>query len=192
MKQRAFMLALLGLVCCAIGTQTGRWGWLLIWFGADLLILAFAYLSRSHRVFGKRPNGTLPFWSWGLFFPFLVYTSIVWNSVRLLIREPACNQVSDKLAVGRRLLDAELPVDFANYVDLTAEFQETRRARQSPAYLSFPVLDAGAPDPETLRKMIVLLKPGKTLVHCAQGHGRTGLFALAFLLATQRVASIDE
>jgi protein tyrosine phosphatase len=31
------------------------------------------------------------------------------------------------------------------------------------------------------------LAPGLTLVHCAQGHGRTGLFAVLFLLRFQHM-----
>jgi protein-tyrosine phosphatase len=186
------MLFILGAVCVVLGTQVRYWGWLVMWLGADFLIQSVAYFSRSHRVFGKRPDGTLPLWSWLLFFPYFVYINLVWNLARLLLREPAYNQVSPSLIVGRRLLDSELPSDIVNYVDLTTEFEETNKARQLPGYLSFPLLDASAPAPEELANVIASLKPGKTFVHCAQGHGRTGLFALALLVSSQTTASVDE
>lgn len=192
MRKQAFMLSVLGLACVALGFQSVRIGWLLVWLGADFLILSVAYLTRSHRVFGKRSNGTLPLWSWCLFMPYFAYSSLVWNLVRLIVSEPALNHVSNTLIVGRRLIDTEVPGDIANYVDLTSEFPETNRARQFAGYLNFPLLDAGAPDPEILQATIASLKPGRTFVHCAQGHGRTGLFALALLFTTRAVASVDE
>jgi protein-tyrosine phosphatase len=85
-----------------------------------------------------------------------------------------------------------LPADISNYVDLTAEFQEPPRARKLSGYLSFPLLDAGAPEPQRLQQIIASLKPGRTFVHCAQGHGRTGLFALATLFAERTVTTVDE
>jgi hypothetical protein len=192
MRKQAFMLSVLGFACGALGIQSLRLGWVLVWLGADFLILSAAYLTRSHRVFGKSSNGTLPLWSWCLFLPYLAYTSLIWNLACRFMREPAYNQVSDSLVIGRRLIDKEVPSDVANYVDLTAEFSETKQARQLTGYLNFPILDAGAPNPRILRTIIASLKPGKTFVHCAQGHGRTGLFALAFLVTARSVGSIDD
>jgi protein-tyrosine phosphatase len=192
MKKQALQLAVVGLAACALGIRAGLWGLPLVWFGVDFLVLTLAYLKRAHHVFGKRPDGTLPVWSWILFLPYLVYTNLVWRLARSLSREPACNEVSRQLLVGRRLLASELPEDISNYVDLTAEFQEPERARRLPGYLCFPVLDAGAPEPQALKRIIGSLKPGRTFVHCAQGHGRTGLFALATLFADRAVTSVDE
>jgi protein-tyrosine phosphatase len=174
------------------GFLNGRWGWPLAWFGVDFVIVGIAYFRHAHGVFGKYRDGRLPLWSWILFLPYLVYTSLVWHLIRLLSREPASNEVSPSLVVGRRLIKGEFPNGITNYVDLTAEFQEPKEARQSPGYFSFPLLDTSAPEPQVLREIIASLKPGRTFVHCAQGHGRTGLFALATLLANRAVASVDE
>ena len=94
--------------------------------------------------------------------------------------------------MGRRLRAFELPPGISNYVDLTAETEDPAAIRQSEAYLAFPILDAGVPDRHALKKTISDLKPGRTFVHCAQGHGRTGLFALALLSARGQIESFEE
>ena len=58
--------------------------------------------------------------------------------------------------------------------------------------MAFPILDASAPSPEDLQAAVASLRPGKTFVHCAQGHGRTGLFAMAVLLATGEARTVEE
>ncbi|MCX5660599.1 MAG: hypothetical protein NTW19_12885 [Planctomycetota bacterium] len=100
--------------------------------------------------------------------------------------------MSSQLVVGRRLLAREDPGEFANYIDLTAEFQEPRAFRKRPGYGAFPILDASAPSPERLHTAVSHLRPGTTFIHCAQGHGRTGLFALAVLLKSGDARTVDE
>ncbi len=100
--------------------------------------------------------------------------------------------MTEGLVVGRRLLPGELDWEFANYIDLTAEFPEPLALRRSSGYLSFPILDGSAPDPTALRKVVDRLRSGKTFVHCAQGHGRSGLFALAVMLKSGAVRTVSE
>ena len=145
----------------------------------------------SHRVFGKRADATLPFWSWLAFFPLLLYITIVWHLARLFSAEPR-NAVTEDLVVGRRLLGFELKDEFDNFVDLTAGFVEPSAIRATPSYRSFPILDGAAPTPEALRAVVAELPPGRTFVHCAQGHGRTGLFSLAVFLSSGIVRSVDD
>jgi protein-tyrosine phosphatase len=90
------------------------------------------------------------------------------------------------------LLPFELEDEFHNIVDLTAEFSEPPSIRSSPFYRSFPILDGGAPTPEALRAAVASLRPGRTFVHCAQSHGRTGLFALAVLLSSGVARSVED
>jgi hypothetical protein len=190
--RHAVLLTLLGLLAIAAGFRSGGWGALLVWLGLDFLLLGLAHLRGDHRVFGKRPDGTLPWWSWLVFLPLLAYTAAAWHLVRLLSREARVNRVSDQLVVGRRLLSDEVAPGFVSYVDLTSELQEPRGARQAPGYRAFPILDASAPDPEALRAAVAGLPPGPVFVHCAQGHGRTGLFALAVLLSSGAVRDVEE
>lgn len=187
----SYLLTLLGLVLIAFGLVERGWALLLAWLGADFLILGFAYARGVHGVFGKRPDGTFPLWSRLLFLPLNMYTAMVWHLARLLGREPKRNVVTEQLVVGRRLLPSELDETFDNYVDLTAELPEPLVIRRSPAYHCFPILDGTAPSPEALRHAVSGLRPGRTFVHCAQGHGRTGLFALAALLMSGAIPSVD-
>jgi hypothetical protein len=187
-----YLFGLLGLALIATGVVQGGWALLTLWLGGDFCALALAHARGTHNLFGKRPDGTLPFWSWILFLPLLGYSWLVWHALRLLIREPASNGVTDQLVIGRRLMASELQGQFDNFVDLTSEFAEPRRIRASPAYRSFPVLDGGAPAPEALRAAVQGLRPGRTFVHCAQGHGRTGLFALAMLLNSGTARDVDQ
>lgn len=185
-------LTLLGLVLIAIGLFERGWLLLVVWLGCDFFALGIAHARGAHRVFGKRSDGSLPVWSWSVFLPLLLYTNAVWHISRLLCREPAHNAVTNDLVVGRRLLSGELDGEYTNYVDLTAEFVEPLAIRGSPAYLCFPILDGSAPDPSALREVVNRLRPGKTFIHCAQGHGRTGLFALAVMLKSGTVRTVSE
>ena len=192
MRHRPLLL-LLGASLIACGLHEG--GWLLflfLWLGCNSLVLGAAYFLGAHGVYGKRPDGSLPLWSWVLFAPLLIYAFAVWRLLRLFIREPAFNSVTERLVLGRRLLASEMQNDFDNWVDLTAEFSEPRAIRQSRNYVSFPVLDGAAPAPEALARAIDRLRPGRTFVHCAQGHGRACLFALAFLLKSGQARDVEE
>jgi hypothetical protein len=186
------LLTLLGVALIALGLIECGWFLVAVWLGCDFLVLGIAHGLNFHRVFGKQPDGRLPMWSWLLFFPLLIYTTAVWHFLRLFSREPAHNVVTEQLVVGRRLLAFELDGEFANYVDLTAEFSEPSAIRKSPSYRSFPILDGAAPRPEILRVAVASLRPGRTFIHCAQGHGRTGLFALAVLLSSGVARSVED
>ena len=191
MRHRPLLL-LLGAMLIAWGLYERGWLVLVIWPGCNFVILGIAHSVGAHGVFGKRPDGSLPLWSWALFLPLLIYTIMVWYFIRLFLRGPAFNSVTDWLVVGRRLSGLEIQNDLDNYVDLTAEFHEPAAIRHSPAYTNFPVLDGAAPTPDALAQAIDRLRPGKTFVHCAQGHGRTGLFALALLLKSGQARDVEE
>jgi hypothetical protein len=187
-----YLLALLGLILIVAGLLERGWLIVAVWLGGNLLALGIAHGRGSHRIFGKRADGSLPWWSWLVFFPLLAFATIVWHVLRLFSREPAQNTVKGGLAVGRRLLPSEFDGEFDNYVDLTAEFSEPRAIRTSAAYRCFPILDGAAPTPEALTDAVSHLRPGKTFIHCAQGHGRAGLFALAVLLQSGAARNVDD
>ena len=189
---KVYLLALIGAVLVTVGIVECGWLLLTIWLGLDFLALAIAHWKQAHHLFGKRPDGTLCLFNRILLLPLLLFTWVTWHLFRILSREPAMATVTDRLTVGRRLLQFEVEARFDNYVDLTAEFSEPIPIRYSSAYLSFPILDASAPSPEMLCRVIDRLGPGRTFVHCAQGHGRTGLFAAALLLRSGEALSVDE
>lgn len=186
------LLALAGCALVALGFTAGHWTLLAAWLGANVLALAAAHRGGVHRLYGKRPDGTLPWWSRLVFLPLLSYTHAIWHLVRALHPDPAYSIVTDQLVVGRRLRATEFDFACENYVDLTAEFTEPAAIRRHPAYRSVPILDFSAPSPEALRTAVLGLRPGRTFVHCAQGHGRAALFALAVLLRYGTVRTVDE
>jgi protein-tyrosine phosphatase len=186
------VLPVVGLLLIVLGWVDGGWALLLAWLGGDFVALGVAHWLHAHRLFGKRSDGTIPLWRWGLFLPYLAYYGAVWHLLRLLSREPACSPITKTLAVGRRLRASELEQSFDNYVDLTAEVVEPAAIRRTPAYRCFPILDGAAPTPEALRQSVTSLRPGRTFVHCAQGHGRSGLYALAILLSSGVARTVVE
>ncbi len=187
-----YPLILLGLALIATSVINGGLFLLLLWPGANFLTLGIAHIKNAPAIFGKRPDGTLPFWSWLIFLPLLLYTNLIWRIAYLLTREPAQNTVTNDLVVGRRLYPAEVDGEFVNYIDLTAEFPEPSAIRCLPAYQCFAILDGGIPRIADLNNALDRLRPGRTFIHCAQGHGRTGLFALALLLKRGIVDNPDE
>jgi hypothetical protein len=186
------LLILLGVVLIGLGLAERGWVLVLVWLGVDFVALGIAHGRGAHKVYGKRADGRLAWWSWVVFLPLLIYATLVWQALRLFRPEPACSVVNEKLVIGRRLMGSEFESGFDNMVDLTAEFAEPRVIRRSPGYRSFPILDGAAPRPEDLRAAVAGLRAGRTFVHCAQGHGRSALFGLAMLLGSGEARSVEE
>ena len=177
----------------AIAIVYGGWANWLLWPALNFGGLAFAYSHNSPRPFGKRADGTLRGDLVVLYFPLLVLTWSVWHLWRIVTRESAFDRIDGTLIIGRRLLANEPSPDADHFLDLTQEFAEPKEIRERAGYWSFPILDAAGPSPEALVDMALQLPPDRTLyVHCAQGHGRTGLVASVILLATARAATAEE
>ena len=188
----ALLNSLLGIILLVYGIRLSAAGWLLAWQGMCFVVVGIAYACGKASVFGKRPNGTLPFWSWAVFLPLHLSTQLVWHLIRVYSREPAFNQLQDDIVIGRRVLTHEFPKGISNVVDLTAEFQEPAGIADGRTYHSFPILDACVPDGDALRHFIASLRAGPLYVHCAQGHGRTALFTTALLMERKLCATLDE
>ncbi len=188
----AITLGIMSLALFAVSALYPSARWLLIWAGVSFGSVALGYAGVGPRVFGKTASGRIPLALKILNLPYLAYTWFVWHLVRLLSREAAFNAIDDNLVIGRRLLASEAPEGFDHYVDLTAEFEEPAPIRIRPGYRCLPILDASVPRVEELRGAVESSARGRTFVHCAQGHGRTGLFALALLLRRGSVQTIEE
>jgi protein-tyrosine phosphatase len=96
------------------------------------------------------------------------------------------------LLIGRRLLPGELPSQIGTVLDLTSEFIEPKGIREACRYVGLPILDAStlpvADVVPVLRELAGLSVP--LYVHCAQGHGRTGMIAAALLLARRQASNV--
>lgn len=171
----------LGLLTGLFATYLGTVGMaILLWMAASFVVVGVAYLFAIRGVFGKQPNGALAAPNVLMLAPFLAFTWAVWHLGRLLSSEPAIDVLSPRLRLARRLLARELPTDVELVVDLTAEFPSRTLG---PNYQNLRILDGGRPDPVELRRILDRLpRDGVTLVHCAQGHGRTALFVACLLI----------
>jgi protein-tyrosine phosphatase len=180
------ILVLLGLVTCArVWLHAGGLLWVFGWPGIAFVAVGVAHILNVRSVFGKRADGTIGKFHMTALLPFLAFTWATWHLVRATTREPMIHSLTPELWLGRRLLATELPVDVDHVVDLTAEFREAVRAR---SYTSLPILDGGIPDQHELRSALdAVPRCGTTFVHCAQGHGRTALFAACFLIDREGV-----
>lgn len=184
-----FILAvMLGLICW----QQGAWWLLGLWPAANALVLSAAYASFGACVFGKSAKGQHALWARIFWLPYLLLTLAVWHSVRLDSTEDACNRVNADLVLGRRLLPGEYRPEFGQIVDLTSEFWEPKAVvANAPSYHSLPILDADVPAPEALEACLDAMKDQPVFIHCAQGHGRTGLVAVMLLISRQQASTVE-
>lgn len=166
--------------------------WLLLWSALSFSGVALGYAGFGPRVFGKTLEGKIPPLFKLLYLPYLTFTWLVWHACRILSSEPAIHKIDGQLMIGRRLLSKEAPEHFDHYIDLTAEFDEPHAIRTRSSYRSVPILDAGVPTFCQLRQAVETAATGSVYIHCAQEHGRTGLFALALLMHRQRIQTIEE
>lgn len=171
--------------------QHGGWYFFMLYPALSFAIVAIGYLGVGPRVFGKRPNGKRSLVATFFLFPYLLFTLATCHLVRLASREPAVNQVDADLYLSRRLFRGEVPEKVNSVIDLTCEFTDPTF---ECSYLCFPVLDASCPSAEELNDLAkkILELPNPVLIHCAQGHGRTGLVASAVLLASGKASTPAE
>ncbi|MEN6625006.1 MAG: hypothetical protein ABFD69_02135 [Candidatus Sumerlaeia bacterium] len=187
----AWTFLALGIAVCFIAFTRRGWWLLLLWLAFNFFAYASAYGGRTREIFWKR-DGRLPLSSKLLHLPFLICSGAIWHVYVLLSRERPFDRVTDDIIVGRRLRAGELPPGIVNVVDLTAEMEDPAEIREKTNYVSLPILDAYHPTPDELHAAIEKLKPGPTYIHCAQGHGRTALFAIALLAERGMIQSFEQ
>ncbi|MBI4345685.1 MAG: dual specificity protein phosphatase family protein [Elusimicrobia bacterium] len=183
MSPSAVLFPILGGIFAWLGYERGASGWFFVWMGVSGVGLGLAYGGIGPRLMGKRPDGGRAWWSYVVFGPHFLISWLVWRCLRFG-REPACNEVSPGIWVGRRPYPAELPeVDLI--VDLTSEFAAADGIGSRAGYLCVPMLDGTAGDPAAVQALISRLaaEKGRLYIHCAQGHGRSAMVAAGLLLA---------
>jgi len=165
----------------------------LIYTALSFLYVSLGYLGLGSSIFRKDfRTGKLPF---AIILFLLPYFLLTWFSGwlhRVTSRERAIDRLTEGIFIGRRLTGAEAGLlaerGVATVLDLTAEFSEPVAIRTFPNYRNLPLLDASAPSVETLREAATWLQfmraHGPIYIHCALGHGRTGLIAGAYLLVS--------
>lgn len=175
----------LGLVFAVLAAGNSTLAILFVWPSLAFLLAGSAYAGVGPRVFGKHSNGTIRPLNLVMILPFLVFTWITWHLARMVDRQPPWHEITPDMFAGRRVFQHELPEKLDLIVDLTAEFAEPVTVRAACLYKSLPILDASTADltafTDTVR--FVAGQSGRIYIHCAQGHGRTGMFVAAVMIA---------
>ena len=189
-----FLFSLLAVAIGATAFRYGPWTWFLLYPAFSFAVVGVAYFTGNPSVFGKGGDGQRTKLGTLLVGPYVAYVAAVWHGVRWCSRETAFNRLGDDLILSRRLLANELPDDVASVVDLTCEFTEPVCHWKIDSYFCYPMLDASAPSSTEIRMLAekILQMPKPVLIHCAQGHGRTGLVASALLCVSGRAQSASD
>ena len=171
----------------------GGWYFLCLWPAISFGIVAVGYLFAGPRVYGKTDAGILSSLTTILLLPYLLYLWGVWYAVRIVKTESAYDQLTGNIYIGRRLLAREFPEFIDHVIDLTCEFTEPKPLRNAD-YHSMQILDGFVPDSQQFKAWIAKAATldGKIYIHCAEGHGRTGLFAAALLVHLGHSQSVDD
>ena len=186
-----------GLIFGVFAVITARWAYLsqvgslpAYWIAANLMIISAAYIMLGPRVYGKRADGTRSLLSQFTLLPYTSITHSLWHVTRLFRSGSAYDQLTDDILIGRRLLSRELPDQVEAVIDLTCEFTEPAKLR-SKCYSNFPILDASTPSAIELVAWASRVADisGCKYIHCAEGHGRTGMFSAALLYARGECSS---
>ncbi|WP_339910689.1 hypothetical protein [Symmachiella dynata] len=174
----------MGLLLGVRAIVSSGWWLVCLWPAMNLMVLGVAYLLNWPWIFGKRPSGRLSYAPVVVFLPYLLYTWMIWRLTCFMTRERPYDIVDDQLVIGRRLLPKEMIDGIDNVIDLTCEFAEPTAICSAVNYVSCPILDGSIPTWPQLRRLIDEINgcAGTTYIHCAQGHGRTGLVAAALLM----------
>ena len=185
----ALAAALIGLAA-----RYGTWWYLLVYPATSFAIVGIGYLGIGHWVFGKRTDGQRHWLARLLLWPYLAMANLTWHLVRLTSREAPFDEVHADLYLSRRLLAHELPGDVRSVVDLTCELSDPVSSWQIEHYRCFPMLDAFGAEPEELVALAedILQMPSPVLIHCAQGHGRTGLVGAVVLMLSGHARSAKQ
>ena len=154
-------------------------GWLLLWPGFSLSMVAAAYWTGDVGWLGKR-SGRMPFWIWP-------YSLGAWCNSRIWTRnETAKNLLAAEVWIGRAPSSNERQ-GMLSVVDLTAELTIKSDA-------CVPILDLTEPSDLQLDAAVqaIELAARPTLICCALGYSRAAAAASAWLIATGHATSVDE
>lgn len=190
----AVAFLLVAVVFAGYAVVLGDWAWVLLWPAASFAAVGLGYAGLGVRVFGKRADGGHGWLHFATLLPFLGMTGLAWHLRRLLDREPVWHEILPGVFAGRRAFVRELPPGIEMVVDLTSEFRPPRGIRVGRKYRCVPVLDGAPLHDAALRELVAEIAafPGKVYIHCAQGHGRTGLVMSAVLLTRGTATTADE
>lgn len=191
LRQRIGAAYLMAALLCVVAAFSGGLALWLLWPAVALVLLSLIYFGLGAAGFQKR-DGRLSIASSWLLAPYL---AAAWINSRLWTwRSPAPVHVSDGVWLGRLPTRRELAAGgFAGVLDLTAEFSAPQGRWAS---ISMSWLDLLPPQEEELLLAAAAIeklhREGMLLVCCALGYSRSAAAVAAWLLKTQRAASVDQ
>lgn len=145
-----------------------------VWASIVLALVTIAMAVRKPAFFGKRPDGTMPWWSYALFLPWHLTVRTTARADRTLSKDGLYTEIKPGWWVGGwPVLDFPWSGETA-VLDVTCELPRTR----GDAYLCLPTWDATEPTLEDLERgvswAVEQRAAGRTvLIHCAHGRGRS-------------------
>lgn len=168
--------------------------WVLVWPAFSLIVVGSGYVWVGPGVIGKRPDGTIPWYTALPVMPYLGVAQLAWWGVRVMGDEDAYNEVAPGLYLGRRLNHWEMPPRLRVVIDMTAELIEPHEVRRDARYLCLPTLDGAATSPQALAALIrgVVHAQGHVFVHCAAGHGRSAMALAVLMVARGEASDVDD
>jgi Dual specificity phosphatase, catalytic domain/PAP2 superfamily len=177
---RLTLLYLAGAIACTTAAFTLRgFGWVLLWPGFALSMVAAAYWTGDSAWFGNRLAGIL----------MLPYTVAAWINSRLWTRgEAAKNHLTDAVWIGR----APSTVDrdgMNSVVQLAPELRIRGDAHVAMLDLSPPTEDQLD---EAVRAIQQLAGQRPTLVCCALGYSRSAVASAAWLISAGHAANAED
>jgi protein-tyrosine phosphatase len=181
---QAVRILVVAMVELAVVPLLPTWWWPLHLWGAGVtLVVGLAVAARWTPLLGKRVDGTVPWWSYLLFWPWhLVVRASAW----WFRRDGVLTEVAPGWWLGGWPHRGDAFETWPAVVDLTCELP-----RRSPSsdYLCLPTWDVTPPSPQALEAGVAFLlehrRRGRpVLIHCAHGRGRSTVLLLAALVAS--------
>jgi len=187
----AVSIGVMGCLFVWLAANIGGWGWLLLWPAAAFIAVGLAYAGVGERVFAKR-DGEISLFRKAVLWPWLGLQKATWRLQGLLQKEAPFHEIDERIYLGR-YPSSGVPADVSLVVDMTAEF-DAPRLPAGVEYFNLATLDACSPSIDELADLIDRLAEhrGRTYVHCASGHGRSGTVCAGLLMRQGHADGVDE
>ena len=189
MKFAIFFFLIFSYLSYTIYVSEIPYTYILVWPALNMLVMTLAYvLNRPSFVLGKKREGRINLFLLIINLPWLLLTWLVFKIQILISKENFADKIEGtNLWLSRRPTSNDNLSKFDVVVDLTCEFPRDKESRK---YYCYPNLDGHVLANGPSRQEVI--EGDKILIHCANGHGRSALFASLLLNQTKTVQNLNE